>query len=317
MTAQGDKFERLMNLTATLLDTAVPLTAAELHTRIPGYPEEHESFRRAFERDKDDLREMGIPLRIEPKPGVETPIDAYRIRKDEYFLRDPGLTPDELAALHLAASLTNVGEANGAALWKLGGVLADDLPASPINPQVDLSGVVGVLFGAVMARQRIRVRYHDTERELWPYRLDYQRGHWYLSAHDETHGETRVFRTDRIEGDVALVGSPHAFEVPPGSVPGLRLEPWQIGLDPPVTTRLLVDRALAPAVAHQLGNDAIVESRDDGSLVFELQVTNPTGFRSYVLDLLDHAEVLSPPEARADLARWLQDVAGSSTGEQT
>jgi predicted DNA-binding transcriptional regulator YafY len=306
--AKVDKFERLMNLTATLLDTEVPLTATELHKRIPGYPTDRESFRRSFERDKDDLREMGIPLQITPKPGADMPIDAYRIRKDEYFLRDPGLTPDELAALHLAASVTHLEDAQGTALWKLGGVPESDAVEVPISPLVDLSGSVEVLFGAVVDRRRVRFGYHDAVRELRPYRLDYQRGHWYLSAHDETRGETRVFRTDRIQGDVAVIGPPKAFDVPAGSVPGLRLEPWQIGLDQPVTTRLRVDAEVAPAVTHHLGNDAIVASNDDGSVEFELQVSNPTGFRNYVLGLLDHAEVLAPPEARADLRQWLAAV---------
>lgn len=313
--ATVDKFERLMNLTATLLDTTTPLTAAELHKRIPGYPSDFESFRRSFERDKDDLREMGIPLQISPKPGADQHIDAYRIRKEDYFLRDPGLSPDELAALHLAASVTHLEDAHSAALWKLGGVPTGDgenVPELPIRPLVDISDTVGLLFGAVTDRRRIRLVYHDVERDLRPYRLDYQRGHWYLSAHDETHGETRVFRTDRIQGDVEVVGPAHAFEIPPGSVPGLRLEPWEIGLDAPVTARLLVDPEVAPAVAHHLGSDAVVAANDDGSLVFELQVTNPAGFRTFVLGLLDHAEVLSPPEARDDLVRWLRAIAGEA-----
>lgn len=311
--AKVDKFERLMNLTATLLDTEVPLTANELHTRIPGYPPDNESFRRSFERDKDDLREMGIPLQIISKPGAEVPIDAYLIRKEDYFLRDPGLTADELAALHLAASVTHLEGAQGTALWKLGGVPASDAVDVPISPVIDISGPAEVLFGAVIDRRRVRFTYHDVARELRPYRLDYQRGHWYLSAHDETHGETRVFRTDRIQGTVEVTGPAKAFDVPQGSVPGLRLEPWEIGLDAPVPTRLRVDAQVAPAVAHHLGNDAIVAAHDDGSVDFELQVSNPAGFRSYVLGLLDHVEVLSPPEARDDLAGWLSAIVAASS----
>ena len=97
-----DKLERLLNLTAALLDTPRPLTAAELRDRVPGYPDADASFRRAFERDKDDLREMGVPVELSDVDSPTGPVAAYRIHKDQYYLRDPGLEPDELAALHLA-----------------------------------------------------------------------------------------------------------------------------------------------------------------------------------------------------------------------
>ena len=63
------KLERLLNLTLLLLETERPLTIDELHEKVPGYPADPNSFRRSFERDKDDLREMGIPVQIEQLPG--------------------------------------------------------------------------------------------------------------------------------------------------------------------------------------------------------------------------------------------------------
>ena len=94
-----NKLERLMNLTAALLATERPLSREELHTRVPGYPEETSSYRRAFERDKNELRQMAVPLSVEPVPGTDPPVEGYRIPPDEYYLRDPGLEADELAAL--------------------------------------------------------------------------------------------------------------------------------------------------------------------------------------------------------------------------
>ena len=58
------KLERLLNLTAALLETGRPLTAEEIHRRVPDYPDAQPSFHRAFERDKDDLREMGVPIEL-------------------------------------------------------------------------------------------------------------------------------------------------------------------------------------------------------------------------------------------------------------
>ena len=98
------KLERLLNLINVLLDAPRPLRASELATRVPGYPPDEASFRRAFERDKDDLREMGVPLRLEDVPASNPPAQGYRIRQDEYYLRDPGLEPEELEALNLAAA---------------------------------------------------------------------------------------------------------------------------------------------------------------------------------------------------------------------
>src|SRR5687767_4361014 len=100
----SEKLERLLNLTAALLETPRPLPAAEIAKRVYGYPEEKTAFRRAFERDKEDLREMGVPIALTEISGTDPPEIGYRIPKDEYYLRDPGLEADELAALHLAAS---------------------------------------------------------------------------------------------------------------------------------------------------------------------------------------------------------------------
>ncbi|MGH9186220.1 MAG: helix-turn-helix transcriptional regulator, partial [Acidimicrobiales bacterium] len=79
------KLERLLNLTALLLETPRPLTAEEIRTRVPHYPDDKESFRRSFERDKEDLREKGVPIDVEEVPGIDPPIDGYRIRKDRYY----------------------------------------------------------------------------------------------------------------------------------------------------------------------------------------------------------------------------------------
>ena len=70
-----DKLERLLNLIAALLETPRAMSAEEIHERVPGYPEDSgATFRRAFERDKDDLREMGVPLRVETVPGSDPPL---------------------------------------------------------------------------------------------------------------------------------------------------------------------------------------------------------------------------------------------------
>ena len=117
-----DKLERLLNLTAALLHASHPLTADELRQRIGGYPESKASFRRSFERDKDELRSMGVPIRVQTVPGTDPPIEGYAIDADDYAGLDLHLEPDELAALHLATNLVRLDGGIGDALLKLGGV---------------------------------------------------------------------------------------------------------------------------------------------------------------------------------------------------
>src|SRR4051794_24331304 len=149
-----DRLERLVNLVAALLEAARPLTRDELRERIPGYADDEGAFRRTFERDKESLRQMGIPLSTEPvDPTNAESVEGYRVRRELYELPDPGLRPDELAALHLALSTVQMEGIPGVeALWKLGGGSgADGEPSSPAGePTVALPGSdeLAVLFGA-------------------------------------------------------------------------------------------------------------------------------------------------------------------------
>jgi len=83
------------------------------------------------------------------------------------------------------------------------------------------------------------------------------------------------------------------------------------GDDRPVEAQVLVDAARAAWVVDQLGEDAVVERRDDGAVVVRLAVVNREAFRAFVVGLLEHAEVLAPPELRSDLVDWLRAVAES------
>lgn len=300
------KLERLLNLTAALLDTPRLLTAEEIRARVPGYPDGQASFKRAFERDKDDLREMGVPLVLEPIRGADPPVEGYRIPKDEYYLREPGLEPDELAALHLAASAVRLDGLEGIeALWKLGGVVGDGGTARPAVASLPTSPALPVLFAAVAERRPVRFGYHGEERLVDPYRIDFARGRWYLSGYDHVRADERLYRLDRIEGEV-VAGDAGGYERPSTSVPGARLQPWQLGEGATVVARLLVDADQAAWAVHHLGEATVVERRPDGSVELDVAVSNRPAFRSFVLTFLDHAEVLGPPGLRAELVEWLE-----------
>src|SRR5258708_38493145 len=96
------KTERLLGLVVCLLSTRRYLTAEQIRAAVPGYPDQDELFKRMFERDKEDLRDLGVPL----ETGVNHPFDddpGYRIRQQAYQLPALRLEADEAAVLGLAA----------------------------------------------------------------------------------------------------------------------------------------------------------------------------------------------------------------------
>jgi proteasome accessory factor B len=313
-----DKLERLLNLTMTLLETPRLLTSADIRDRVPGYPDGDASFKRAFERDKESLREMGIPLTLEEIPFTDPPADGYRIRKDEYYLRDPGFAPDELAALNLAASAVKLDSAHGIeGLWKLGSAV-DGPPDGSVGEPSLLAGAatvalpddpnLGPLFSAVIERRPVQFRYRDAERTVDPYRLDFQRGRWYLTGYDHDRRDERNYRINRIQGAVEPIGT-RRFARPTTAGPGGPGQPWQFGGGAPVIARLLVDPVQAPWLSQHLGADAVIEERPDGAIVASMPVTNWPAFRSFVLTFLEHAEILSPPDLVQAMVEWLDEMA--------
>jgi proteasome accessory factor B len=308
------KLERLLDLIAELLHAERPVTADELHRRLPGYPPDKDSFKRAFERDKKDLREMGIPLRIEPVPGRVPPEDGYRIDRDEYGLPDPGLDTDELAALHLATTAVRLdGTSTTTGLRKLGGAVGPPVATGsvPSNIAVLASAPnLSAAFAAVGEHRRVRFRYRDRQRTVDPFRLHHERGHWYLQGHDLDAGESRSFRLDRVEGAMDA-DEPESVEVrvDPSEHP-LRLDGWALGADEPVTARVRVRPPQAALAVRLVGDDVPVEREDDGSVVLQLEVRRRDGFFSFVLGFLDDAVVLGPPELRDELVDRLARMAG-------
>lgn len=306
------KLERLLDLVAELLHAERPITAEELHRRLPGYPEDRDSFKRAFERDKKALREMDIPIRIEPVPGRMPPEDGYRIDPDEYHLPDPGLDADELAALHLAANAVRLDGANPAAgLRKLGGTVAND--ATPSNiATLPAAPHLSTAFDAIGRHRQLRFDYRDKARVVDPFRLHHERGRWYLQGHDHGAGESRSFRLDRVDGPMEA-GEPGSatVDVDPAEHP-LRLDAWALGDDEPVTATVRVSGPQARVAVGLVGDDVDTTWEDDGAVVLRFPVRRLDGFRSFVFGFLDDAEVLGPPELRDDVVGWLRSMAGES-----
>lgn len=309
----SERLERLINLTATLLATRRPLSLEELAERLePGYPHEIVARRRQFERDKETLRDLGVPIAVEPLDSLGGEL-GYRIHPDDYYLPDPGLDPAERAALHLAVTMVDVAGVDPIdALRKLGGTEGptDDDDVQPLAA-FELTPHLGDLFEAVTRRSVVSFRYRGEARHLEPYGILHRFGHWYVVGRDRDREAPRAFRVDRLDGPPDL-GEAGAFVAPPDVDPTdyLSSDPLTYGDDRPVPARVLVDAERASLVVDGLGDSAVVEHRADGSVVVELAVVNRDAFRTFVLDLLDHAEVLGPPDLRAEVVDWLAALAG-------
>ncbi len=307
--ATSDKLERLVNLVAALLHTGVPLSAETIRERVAGYTGGDAAFHRQFSRDKEDLREMGVPIRVELVPDTNEPVEGYRILPAEYYLPDPGLEADELAALHLATRLVTVDvDTPSAGLYKLGGLAGVANPGGPPRAEVPTPPGLAALFDAVTAPHRVSFSYRDRSRTLVPRRLGFQQGNWYVSGWDDDAGADRLYRVDRIEGPIT-VSSEAVHEMPEAASDIGPLESWSIGGDEPFETRIRVDALSRPSITARFGEDRIVSTDETGGAVFAFEVTNAEGFITWILGYSDTVEIIEPAQLRTALVERLRAAA--------
>jgi proteasome accessory factor B len=219
------KTERLLNLVICLLAARRYVSKEEIRRAVPGYSDSPEAFERAFERDKDELREMGVPVETGSNdPWFEDEV-GYRIRGDAYALPEVAFTAAEMSVLGLAARAWQQAALGGAAtrgLLKLRayGVDTDDPGIVGLEPRVDTNEVAfAPLWRAVTARYPVRFAYRrpggeSATRLVEPWGIVSWHGRWYLVGHDRDRAATRVFRLSRITGEVAAAGAPGEVSVP-------------------------------------------------------------------------------------------------------
>jgi proteasome accessory factor B len=219
--------ERLLNLVICLLHTRSFLTAERIRELVPGYEEapSDEAFKRMFERDKEDLRDLGIPM--ETGMGAYDDELGYRVVRRDYALPDVHLEPDEAAAVGLAArmwSSATLGAPATRALRKLeaAGVEVTSLPEG-LQPRADSAGVaLPVVADAAREGRRLRFDYRGASeassaaRHVEPWGTVWWRGRWYLAGQDLDRGAPRVFRLSRIVGEPTTDGDAGAVVVPDG-----------------------------------------------------------------------------------------------------
>lgn len=216
------KTERLINLTMALLASKRLITKAEIFQSVAGYSGATESMERMFERDKDDLRSLGIEIEVAPLDSLFEDELGYRISPDKYSLTVPDLTSQELGVLSVAAnSWQNSLFSQGAqrALRKLESLGVETSAASLQTAIIPVDRNVSDLHLLWQALTELRVltftysSLETSEREVNPFKLSLFRGDWYLIGEDRAKSVIRTFKVRRMT-NVSIKGKSRAFERP-------------------------------------------------------------------------------------------------------
>jgi proteasome accessory factor B len=316
-----------VNLVLCLLSTRSYLTAERIRGIVPGYADapSDEAFFRMFERDKAELRDLGVPLETGRNSAFDA-TDGYRIARRDYELGDIDLEPDEAAAVALAVRLWDSPELTGAArgaLIKLraAGVDVDEVSSPTVEPKVKATEhAFAPLLGAVQASQAVRFDYRRSPpgavmtRTVEPWGVVSWRGRWYVVGLDRDRAAPRCFRLSRIVGTVATVGAPGEVVRPVGEnlmeyVLGNSQEPR-----PTTTARLWVARGRAQGIRRQA---TVVGPRDlDGEPGDEVTVELrfPESAAGWLAGHAQDVVVLEPDVLRKSVRERLLGVLDAQGG---
>jgi proteasome accessory factor B len=311
--------ERLLNLVICLLATRSYLPADRIRDMVPGYDETptDDAFKRAFERDKEDLRDLGIPL----ETGTNSAWDdepGYRIARRDYALPPLTLEPEEAAAVGLAARMwttASMGAAATRALRKLeaAGVERVELPDG-LQPRVEATGAAfPALAAAVHAGRVVTFDYRTgaattdpVHRTVEPWGLVAWHGRWYLVGHDRDRDGTRVFRLSRVSGAAKAVGPAGAVTRPADLDLSAAVASYDAGA--PEVTALLRVRTGRGLGLRRLASD--VAAADQGWDTISVPFHDPERLADQVLPYGDDVVVLAPEEAVGIVVGRLTALAG-------
>ncbi|MFD6175928.1 MULTISPECIES: helix-turn-helix transcriptional regulator [unclassified Isoptericola] len=321
--------ERLLNLVIALVNTSASMTKQQVRAGVAGYGDapSTEAFERMFERDKDTLRALGIPI-VTVDAGGHSDEVGYRIDNDAYALGAVDLTPAELGVVALAAQLWSdktLRTDMSRAMTKLRAAGAGEVAADAVAglaPRVRAAGDAYVpLLEAVSERRDVSFRYRaastgqELTRHVEPWRIAARGSGWYLVGFDRARGAARVFRLSRIAGRVRVGGQAGAFDVPDevdvDAMLGERVGVLQRALLAVVPERAQALRARAlPATAE---GEAGRPGRADGRDVVEVEFRSLSALADEVAGYGPAVVVLEPAQLRADVLRRLEAAATLDT----
>jgi proteasome accessory factor B len=318
------KVERLLNLVIALLSTRSFITAEKIRSSVAGYADSasDEAFSRMFERDKNELRDLGIPLETGRVSSYD-PVEGYRINRDTYALPAVELTGDEAAAVAVATQLWESPElitATQGALLKLRAAGVDVDPDAPIaiaSPagSVGLRGsedVLNALLAAVTARQAVQFPHRPsrtepyTQRTVEPWGVITEKGRWYLVGHDRDRDATRTFRLSRIGAEVTPIGPAGAVDTPKDV--DLRDIVAKVVGDPPTGVRAQVWVANGKATALRRAGTSLAARQINGrdGDVIELDIGATGRLARDIAGYAADAVVLEPESLRDEVVSLLR-----------
>jgi proteasome accessory factor B len=311
------KAERLMNLALCLLDSGRPLSKRELRTSIEAYIEVSgdDAFNRMFERDKDDLRELGMV--IETVEGLDGEV-GYLAHRDRNRLPAIRLDAEEAAALGLAAKVWQQARLAGAASGALQKLRAAGMPLaereqepySALEPRIPAGeAAFEPLMIACRDRRPVTFDYrnsnaaHPRTRQVEPWALECWRGHWYLAGFDRDRRAERVFRLSRIVGRVKSRGGAFTAEVPGQVAVRESVARWA-GETATSTARIRLRAGSGYPLRARAASVTPWNAEWD-----ELEIPYGHGLDAWLAELGPDVIVLEPAELRAGVVDRLRAVA--------
>jgi proteasome accessory factor B len=309
------KSERIMNLAICLLMARRFIEKSQIRQVVEGYHGLTDAaFERTFERDKDELRSMGVPVETGSNNPLFPDEVGYRINRMDFELPAIEFTPAETAALGLAATVwesATQAEQAVTALAKLraSGVDPDPARLAGLAPSISArEPAFASVWEATIDRAPIRFGYKGEPRRIEPWAMTYRRGAWYLLGHDRDRGEARMFKVARVDAAAERIGRPGSYTVPDVDLEAAwaSLEPRQPDAEATLAIRpgrapelRRRGRPITPDVPVPAGYDALAVSYSrSGDLVGEVC--------AHGADVL----VLAPEQVRRTVRARLAAVAG-------
>ncbi|MGL5405700.1 MAG: helix-turn-helix transcriptional regulator [Propionibacteriaceae bacterium] len=308
------KSERLINLTICLLAARRFVSKEQLREIIDGYREANDTnFERMFERDKDELRSLGIPIEVGKNSELFDDEVGYLIRAEQFALPPLEFTCEEATAVALASRMwteATMAEHTASALAKLqaGGIEPDTQRLTLLAPAcggLDAGGAALTPIRKALAERRTAVfNYRGESRQLQPWLLRSRRGAWYVYGFDLARQAPRMFRLNRIDGGVKVSGAENSYTIPDAEIVKETVD----RLSPkPATDKAVIAVRKKTADSLRQRGELVAREIAEGFEAIAVDMSSISLLSAEIASLGDSAYVIEPPELVAAVVELLKE----------